>query len=38
MQKSPKEIDERGNEIVKDTLGSEVNCVDIRSSGRNNLN
>ena len=38
MQKSPKEIDERGNKIVKDALGREVNCGDVRNSGRNNLN
>ena len=38
MQNSPKETDERGNKIVKDLLGREVNGGDIRSSGRNNLN
>lgn len=26
MQKSLKEIDERGNKIVKDALGRKVNC------------
>lgn len=38
MQKSPKEIDERGSKIVNDALGKKVNCGDVRNSGRNNQN
>lgn len=31
MQKLPKEIDERGNKMAKNTLGREVNCGDIET-------
>lgn len=37
MQKSTKEINERGNKIVMNTLGGEVNSGDIRYSSRNDL-